>query len=227
MSLNYLYGLEEFCISIGLNLIIAIIVIKRLQASDLLAMVTRYNLLLFNLFIFLLCYILTRMELSVGAGLGLFALLGILRIRSEVIKIEGLIGLLFLMSIGFIHSVYPQVLHLWQLVVVDIILLAISVLHSLVAGRTICIRVKLKDLKLLHAGRQKELSKSLEEKLGLRIKSIVILNININEDCAHLRVSLDCTKYATGDLTTKSDYSPYKDIIRLLPKNGLKKDFIT
>jgi hypothetical protein len=224
---HILYDLKSILISLSLDLMVALIVIERFRAVNLLKSVMKLVLLLFNILILLFCYSLTRIDLSIGAGLGLFALLGILRIRSEIIRIEELIGLLLLMGVGFIHSIYPQVLHIGEILLADVILVGISFFLGSCKSETICVKVKVENLALLHPTRRNDLAKIIEKNLGLAMKKVTILSINIEDGTASLHVTLDDTITQTDEYLNERPKIPLVGIIKALPGNGIKRDFNT
>jgi hypothetical protein len=224
---HILHDLKSILIPLALDLVVAILVIERLRAVQFLKGVMKMALLLFNILVLLFCYALTRIDLSIGAGLGLFGLLGILRIRSEIIRIEELIGLLLLMGLGFIHSIYPQVLHLGEILLADIILIGITLFLGSSAPEIICVKVKVENLGLIHPARRNDLNQIIEKNLGLTLKKVKILTINIEDGTATLNVML-------GEATTRSDDPANvlpkitrRGLVKTLHPNGMEKDFIT
>jgi hypothetical protein len=59
----------------------------------------------FNLIIFLITYMMNRVEMSIGAAFGLFAVFGILRYRTEGISIKDMTYLFLSIAIGLITAV--------------------------------------------------------------------------------------------------------------------------
>ena len=186
------------CLSLAaiLDILTTLLVIYRLQSIGILNGVRRYSLLLFNTMIMLFCCVLMRVDLSFGAGLGLFALLAILRFRSEVIKIEELIGVLLLMGLGFIHSAYPEVMQIIEVLIVDLFLLSICLLirpHSVIVK----VKMKLEGLDKLHTSRRKDLSESLEKQFGMKMKTLKVVSVNLPDNHANILVSFRCNKPTT------------------------------
>lgn len=223
---HILYDVKSILISLTLDLVVTLIVIERLRAANLLKGVMKLVLLLFNILILLFCYALTRVDLSIGAGLGLFALMGILRIRSEIIRIEELIGLLLLMGLGFIHSIYPQVLNFGEIILADIILIGITLFISSSVSEHMCVKVKIENLALLHPNRRQDLGKIIEKNLGMTMKKVHILNINIDDGTASLNVILGNAPTQPNDRIREIPKNILKSLVKSLPGIGMEKDFI-
>ena len=111
MSLESLNEILTLLASVLLDGMVTLLIIRRLHASQLLININTYSLLLFNFLILFLCYTLSQLELSFGAGLGLFALLAILRFRSQVMKIDELIVHRYTDSLHYLLRIQHLSLH--------------------------------------------------------------------------------------------------------------------
>lgn len=64
-----------------------------------------FTFFIFNLVIFLICFLLNKVDLSMGAAFGLFAVFSMLRYRTEDISIKDMTYLFLVIAIGLINSV--------------------------------------------------------------------------------------------------------------------------
>jgi hypothetical protein len=64
-----------------------------------------FTFFIFNLVIFLICFLLNKVDLSMGAAFGLFAVFSMLRYRTEDISIKDMSYLFLVISIGLISAV--------------------------------------------------------------------------------------------------------------------------
>lgn len=193
MSIEFMTDFQCLSLAAILDIVTALLVIYRLQSIGILNGVRKFSLLLFNTMIMFFCCVLMRVELSFGAGLGLFALLAILRFRSEVIKIDELIGVLLLMGLGFIHSAYPDVMQIMEVVIADLSLLGICFLIK-PQSAVVQVKMKLEGLERLHIGKRKQLFDSLERQFGMKLKTLEVLSINLPDNNASLMVSFQRKK---------------------------------
>jgi hypothetical protein len=67
-----------------------------------------FTFFIFNLIIFFMCFFLNRVELSMGAAFGLFAVFSMLRYRTEDISIKDMTYLFLVIAIGLISAVIPD-----------------------------------------------------------------------------------------------------------------------
>ena len=64
-----------------------------------------FTFFIFNIVIFLICFLLNKVELSMGAAFGLFAVFSMLRYRTEDISIKDMSYLFLVIAIGLIAAV--------------------------------------------------------------------------------------------------------------------------
>ena len=188
MVFEVIINLKSMSVSILMDMIVSLVVILCMHRSNILQQVKWPILLLFNMLILLFCCALLRMNLTVGAGLGLFALLAIIRFRSEVLKIEDMIAMLLLMGLGFLHATYPTVLEIWEILIADCVLLGISFSLTKKCVGFICFKIRISELELLNPSERQTLLRMLEDKIGLVPFNVKILNVNLEDGTANLSV---------------------------------------
>ncbi len=81
-----------------------------------------FNLFIFNLVFFGLSTVLTRIELSVGYGFGLFAIFTMMRYPSEQINLKDMAYLLIMIGLGFINSANYQVVGFEEIVLLNVVI---------------------------------------------------------------------------------------------------------
>lgn len=64
-----------------------------------------FTFFIFNLVIFLICFLLNKVDLSMGAAFGLFAVFSMLRYRTEDISIKDMSYLFLVIAIGLVNAV--------------------------------------------------------------------------------------------------------------------------
>ena len=142
----------------------------------------------FNIVIFLITYLLNKVELSLGAAFGLFAVFGIIRYRSEDISINNLTYLFTVIAIGLISAIAKGS---WEEISFynSIILLVVYILESRVF-------IKPESTKLIHYDRiellkpenRAKLFDDLKNRTGYHITKIEIERLDLLKDRALLRV---------------------------------------
>ena len=176
-------------VSLTLNLIVvsAIIIPKFILKQQKEFAISLY---LFNFVIFALCYIMSRSDISTGAGIGLFAVFSMLRFRSEMLKLSEMTYLLVIICIGFVNAVFNGSISLTEVILLNLGLCILIYLldDALSLPRLKCKKIKYGNLDLIKPDRNTELIKDLAFKTGLDIRRVQIDSINLNEQIANILV---------------------------------------
>lgn len=148
------------------------------------------SLYLFNFVIFVLCYVLSKTEISFGAGIGLFAVFTMLRFRSEMLNLSDMTYLLIVISIGFVNAAFNGSISFTEIVILNIgLCVMVFVLDKTLAQPKLkCNKVKYDNMELIKPDKNIELVKDLSLKTGLKILKVRIDSINLNEKNANIMI---------------------------------------
>ena len=142
----------------------------------------------FNLITFSLCILLRKVPMEIGFALGLFAVFGILRYRTEPIRLRDLTYMFIVIGIAILNAVANKKISLTELLVVDLAIVAatagveLSPRHRNIGQ----VPVLYDNLALLHPGREAELHADLARRTGLPIDRVQIHRIDLLRDAAEL-----------------------------------------
>lgn len=142
----------------------------------------------FNIIIFLITYLLNKVDLSMGAAFGLFAVFSIMRYRSEDISIKNLTYLFIVIAIGLLSAIAKGG---WEEIIFynSIILIAVYILESGILSKSENVKIIIYDnTALLSPDKSEELKNDLKSRTGYNIKKIEIERIDFLRDSAVLRV---------------------------------------
>lgn len=143
---------------------------------------------IFNIIIFLITYLLNKVDLSLGAAFGLFAVFGIMRYRSEDISIKNLTYLFIVIAIGLLSAIAKGS---WEeIVFYNFIIIVITYfLESTMLGKQENTKIIIYDNTAnLNPEKRNELIQDLKNRTGYNIKKIEIERIDFLRDSAVLRV---------------------------------------
>ncbi len=145
----------------------------------------------FNVITFFLCVVLRNVSVQLGFALGLFALFGILRYRTEPIRIRDLTYLFIVIGVAIINAMVAEGISVVSLLVVNASIVALTVLLELApSARNRGSRLLLYDrLDLLRPDKTRELYADLQDRLGLEVLGVETTRIDMLRDCAELVVS--------------------------------------
>jgi hypothetical protein len=143
---------------------------------------------IFNLVTFSLCLLLRKVPMEIGFALGLFAVFGILRYRTEEIRIRDLTYLFIVIGIAILNGVANKKVSLIEIVTVNAVIVGITAALELAprhrgGGHA---PVLYDNLSLLHPGREAELHADLGKRLGVQVVRVQVHRIDLLRDAAEI-----------------------------------------
>ncbi len=142
----------------------------------------------FNLIIFLITYLLNKVDLSLGAAFGLFAVFGIMRYRSEDISIKNLTYLFIVIAIGLLSAIakgsWEEVSFYDLIILVTVYILELRLVSKPESSKIIYYD----NIEMLKPENKNDLLNDLKNRTGYNIKHIEIERIDFLRDSAVLRV---------------------------------------
>jgi hypothetical protein len=144
----------------------------------------------FNLITFSLCVLLRKVPMELGFALGLFGVFGILRYRTEQIRIRDLTYLFIVIGVALINAVANKKVSAAELLAVDFAICAVVGLLELPSsGRRHGATPMIYDnLALLKPGKQAALLADLSERTGMNVVRVEVNTIDFLRDAAEVTV---------------------------------------
>ena len=143
---------------------------------------------LFSVTIFLLIYLFNIVKLEIGMGLGLFAIFGILRYRTEQVSIREMTYLFAIIGISVINGLALTVSYS-ALVVTNLIFIVVTFLESRIYVKRSSSKIILfEKIELIRPDKMEELKADLENRTGLKILNVEVGHIDFLRDVAFLKV---------------------------------------
>jgi hypothetical protein len=150
---------------------------------------------IFNLIIFLVSFLLNKIELSMGAAFGLFAVFSMLRYRTENVSIKDMTYLFLAIAIGLVSAVTkikdaPDALeYLFLGGVNGSILLITYVLESRIFVKKETAKIIIyENIELIQSERQEELLADLRKRTGINVHRFAVQQINFLKDSAQIKI---------------------------------------
>ena len=145
---------------------------------------------IFNIITFTMCVLLRKVPMELGFALGLFAVFGILRYRTEEIRMRDLTYMFIVIGIGIINAVANKKVSLIELLTVDAAIIGVTAIIELhPRGRHHGATPMLYDcIPLLEPGREVELHRDLAARTGLDVMRVQLHRIDMLRDAAEITV---------------------------------------
>jgi hypothetical protein len=150
---------------------------------------------IFNLIIFLVSFLLNKVELSMGAAFGLFAVFSMLRYRTDNISIKDMTYLFLSIAIGLVSAVTkikgaPDSYEYIFLIGVNVIILIITyLLESKVFIKKETVKTIIyENIELIQSNRSAELLDDIKRRTGINVHRVSVQQINFLKDSAQLKI---------------------------------------
>lgn len=140
--------------------------------------------------VFLLCFLLDNVKLELGFALGLFAIFGIIRYRTDAIPIKEMTYLFIVIGISVINALANKKISYTELIFTNLVVVFITYgLEKLWLLRHETRKlVTYEKIELIVPERHEELIADLEKRTGLKISRIIIGKIDFLRDTAQIEV---------------------------------------
>ena len=181
-------ALIELFLRFGFNMLICWVIIRYFyyRKSERKDFVFTFS--LFSVTIFLLIYLLNSVKLEIGMGLGLFAIFGILRYRTEQVSIREMTYLFAIIGISVINGLALTVSYS-ALVFTNLIFIVVTFLESRIyVKRTSSKIILYEKIALIRPDKMDELKADLENRTGLKVLKVEVGHIDFLRDVAFLKV---------------------------------------
>lgn len=193
------YGL---LIRLGINLFFLTILIRVLYYTK-----TRRKDYLFTYYLigtitFFLCFGLMQMDIDTGMGLGLFAIFGIIRYRTDAIEIKEMTYLFMVIGISVVNALASNELSISEVGVINVtvVLLTYILENVWLMKHETRKTINYERIDLIKPENQDLLKADLEKRTGLTINRVEVGKIDFLNDTAMVRI------YYYADEQEFSDY---------------------
>ncbi|HET7818721.1 MAG TPA: DUF4956 domain-containing protein [Bacteroidia bacterium] len=153
-----------------------------------------FTFFIFNLIIFLVTFLMNKVEMSIGAAFGLFAVFGILRYRTEDISIKDMTYLFLVIAMGLISAVAKGG---WdELSLISLIILTVAYLleSNILMQKELGKSVLYENIDMIKPENHEKLLQDLRTRTGLNIHRFSITKVDFLRDMATIRVYYYDTK---------------------------------
>jgi hypothetical protein len=154
-----------------------------------------FTFFIFNLIIFFLAFLLNKVDLSMGAAFGLFAVFSMLRYKTEEISIKDMTYLFLCIAIGLVSAVTkikdaPDSLEYILLGGINVIILVITFLleTKFLMKKEMAKLIVYENIELIQGERTEELLADIRKRTGFNVHRFSIQKIDFLKDAAQIKV---------------------------------------
>lgn len=152
---------------------------------------------------FFLCFGLKKLDIDTGMGLGLFAIFGIIRYRTDAIEIKEMTYLFVIIGVSVVNSLASNQISIAEMAIINlaIVLLTFGLENLWLVKHETRKTVNYERIDLIIPEKYEEMKADLEKRTGIVINRVEIGKIDFLNDTAQVRI------YYYSDDQTFSDYS--------------------
>tara|TARA_Y100000389_G_scaffold169708_1_gene176164 strand:+ start:53 stop:655 length:603 start_codon:yes stop_codon:yes gene_type:complete len=187
------FDLEDFSkllFKFGINFVFLIIIVRLIyyRVKDDKDYVFTY--IMFNILTFFICFLLRKVPMEMGFALGLFAVFGILRYRTEAIPIRQMTYLFIVIGISMINALSNKSVSIFEVLFTNSLITLITYLIDRLWFQTIEERKNIvyEKIELIKPENKQELIKDLKERTGLPIHEVKVDKIDFLRDTAAITI---------------------------------------
>jgi len=187
-------SLWQLLFRFAINLIVCWLIIGRFYFKKSNRRDYYFTFMLFSITIFFLIFLMDNVKVQIGFALGLFAIFGMIRYRTESIPIREMTYLFVSIGISVINGLAMTVSYAELGITNLILVLAVWFFeHAKRKNRIETKIINYDKIDLIKVGREAELKADLVERTGLDITDIEVGYINFLKDTAFLKISYKAT----------------------------------
>ena len=181
--------LAKLLLRLGLDLAVATIVIRLIYFRLYRGREYLFTYYLFNIITFSLCFLLRKVPAQLGFALAIFGVFGILRYRTEQIRIRDLTYLFIVIGVAIVNSVSNRGVSLAELLTVNGAIVGATAWLELVPRNSEqALPMTYDRLDLLQPGKESDLIADIAHRTGSNVQHVAVQSVDMLRDAAEIVV---------------------------------------
>lgn len=175
------------------NLLVSFVIIQFFYYPKSRRMDYYFTFMMFSSAMCLLLFLMNNLSLEIGFTIGLFAIFGMIRYRTETVPVREMTYLFIIIAVSVINGIGADVPFLELVAANVLIILLIWILEAkgIFSGRTSVKLIVYDKIDLIVPEKRDELLEDLRKRTGLDIKDIEIGQIDFLKDTAWIKVTYE------------------------------------
>jgi len=177
-------------LKLSIDIIFALIIIRGIFYPIYREINYLFTAMLINIVVFLICFFLINLRLEKGIAFGLFAVLSIVRYRTEQIPIRQMTYLFAVIIIAVINAFSGKSVSFAELILSNsVIAISIYILEKTMAHNNYIVKtIKYEKIELIKPEKYDELLNDLRLRTGFKIQKAEVESINFSNNTAEINV---------------------------------------
>jgi hypothetical protein len=187
---------------LGINLLFLTVIIRYLYYPITKRKDYLFTYYLIGIITFFLCFGLKKLDIDTGMGLGLFAIFGIIRYRTDAIEIKEMTYLFLIIGLSVVNSLASKQISVIELATINVTVVALlyGLEYLWLVKHLTRKTINYERIDLITPDKYEEMKADLETRTGLTINRVEIGKIDFLNDTAQVRI------FYYSDEQSLSDY---------------------
>ncbi|MES2799431.1 MAG: DUF4956 domain-containing protein [Bacteroidota bacterium] len=192
-------------IRLAVNLVVLTILIRLLYYPITKRKDYLFTYYLIGMVTFFLCFALKKLDIDTGMGLGLFAIFGIIRYRTDAIEIKEMTYLFMVIGLSVVNSLASDQVSILEMVVVNLSLIGLTFgLEKLwLIKHETRKTINYERIDLIVVDRYEEMKADIEKRTGLQINRVEVGKIDFLNDTAQVRIYYYYSEQSFSDYSSQ------------------------
>ena len=149
-----------------------------------------FTFFMFNILTFFICYLLRKVPMEMGFALGLFAVFGILRYRTEAIPIRQMTYLFIVIGISMINALTNKSVSIFEIIFTNgfIVFITFMIDRYWFQTQELSKSILYEKIELIKPEKENELIEDLKQRTGLPVHAVKINKIDFLRDVASVTI---------------------------------------
>ena len=209
-----LFGIEFFngldflmlAFRFSINLIFTLIIVRYIYYANNRRKEYLFTYILISISVFFLSHLLQNVDLQLGFALGLFALFGIIRYRTNPIPIKEMTYLFLVICISVMNALSDKQISYVELLFANVMLMLITLVieYFWTSRHESSKTIIYEKIDLIKPQNQKKFIEDLQKRTGLIINRVEIGRINFLRDTAEITIYYFWDKHSTNFFESES-----------------------
>ena len=158
-----------------------------------------FSYLAISMAVFLLVFLLENVKIELGFALGLFAIFGIIRYRTDTIPPKEMTYLFVIIAVSVINGISKDYFGYAEITVINVLLVGVlwALEKILMLRQEDSLLIIYENIENLHKDREMELLEDLRKRTGIKIKRYKIEKIDFLRDVAQITIVFDVNGQTT------------------------------
>ena len=149
-----------------------------------------FTFFMFNILTFFICYLLRKVPMEMGFALGLFAVFGILRYRTEAIPIRQMTYIFIVIGISMINALTNKSVSIFEIIFTNgfIVFITFMIDRYWFQTQELSKSILYEKIELIKPEKENELIEDLKLRTGLPVHAVKINKIDFLRDVASITI---------------------------------------